>query len=774
MWFVYFLAVYGIIRVSGQPSIPTTTRPSGPCAAGTSYCLNGLLPNTVNDHIAAQYIYAGINDGCAYFTHISSDGVYLHWDSQNDIWIIGNDIYGTSYSAYCAQATLDQCSTGTWYVYDGTDTNYKYRATIEECHYDNTQCESQYNNTFSKQYNNENDFCMRRMWHKDTNSALAGRYSVSGCAEEEPYYTADIDGGFDGYDNSVITIAWDNELSAWFIGPEHTGSAGSNIAAYCIYGDNLQDCSGFWYIYDGNEFMRDSQVISGLCNTCTDTKYETYCIYGGITRNQFDPLVGIYTYDKCVELMHSYAHTTYDDWYFDDLYGNGTYSLTVQYRTDYNGWRVYINNNPNHTYAKCNDIDNVIQCSGNWSLYSAEEGEWLDQPMIESGICDIIYDQCFNRVSDESTQYLCITQDKNNEMLLDDSNGFYPYVAGQFKYLECDDKGFPIYVRHRDSDGKYLDETWYNYTRITFDPSSNIFSVHNTTLYWMYCRALLLDLCDIFWNFHNDATQEWVHSPSIRISKQKCDYRTKETGLLDTIKENWLYVVIGVGALLLCCICCVCFLYCRKRGKKRNENGFKHKYSNVSPQTPTNPQTPNTPPKTHQMIHSSSNHKVSYASTKKESFTHAPPSYNADYDTKSAPKYNTNYETNTVPKYNPNYDMEMGQIGSNYSNNNNVNVFNEGHAFGQVTYGNNDRALDVIVNDESGVAQWSKTDIIQWINGLGLSEQWKETALYAVRNSNCTGNDLMSVNCKQDMLSLFGIQNPMINSRLWKELKKIK
>eukprot|EP01084_Bolivina_argentea_P175662 304158_1 len=75
---------------------------------------------------------------------------------------------------------------------------------------------------------------------------------------------------------------------------------------------------------------------------------------------------------------------------------------------------------------------------------------------------------------------------------------------------------------------------------------------------------------------------------------------------------------------------------------------------------------------------------------------------------------------------------------------------------------------------QSVIATWSKNDVIAWVNNINLKDQWKQIALNAVRNSECDGNDLIEVQSGKDVAKVFDIKNPMLCSRLWKDLKKHK
>eukprot|EP01084_Bolivina_argentea_P249451 417598_1 len=74
----------------------------------------------------------------------------------------------------------------------------------------------------------------------------------------------------------------------------------------------------------------------------------------------------------------------------------------------------------------------------------------------------------------------------------------------------------------------------------------------------------------------------------------------------------------------------------------------------------------------------------------------------------------------------------------------------------------------------SVVSQWNKKDILEWVNSInGLQDQWKEVATNAIKNGRYNGQHLMQLKSGKDIAKLFGIQNPMICARLWRELRKI-
>eukprot|EP01084_Bolivina_argentea_P115284 205036_1 len=537
----------------------------------STYCVSGLEPSDYASFIGARYESKGTNEGCSYFENVqmplnSDKTVYLHWDEGDNDWIIGDNLYGTDRWAYCPYSSLDSCTSGSWYRYTGSSTPRDYSMSIGPCNYDNTPCITSYNNTFGKSKHNDEDFCFRNTHHRTVNYGLSGSFSIAGCYEEKPYYTVNDGSEISNYPGSIITLAWDNEMSLWQMNYK-ADTVPWNPMAYCTFND-LTSCSRNWYIWDGDDETKDGDVISGLCNTCTDINHEKFCIYGGLGLGRWDEIIGIYEYDQCVELMHSYKHTKYDNYYSDNTTFGG--DLTLHYFTAGNSWRIDVDYDRNLTIGFCDELDDVMDCSGNWSVYDPIDSIRQVIPLVESGSCDIIYDQCFNSISDDNEQYICITQD--DDEAVSNNEFYYSMIAGQFKYLECDDEGFPIYIRDKDANGNKINETWHNHTMITYASSMNIFAVHiyNKTLttsahgHYLFCRALLLDKCDTFWNLyynhiiHNDSDSgQWIHEPSIRITKNKCKYPQEDASFIDMIIDNWIYLVIGLAVICCCCICCL-------------------------------------------------------------------------------------------------------------------------------------------------------------------------------------------------------------------------
>eukprot|EP01084_Bolivina_argentea_P037148 68677_1 len=110
-------------------------------------------------------------------------------------------------------------------------------------------------------------------------------------------------------------------------------------------------------------------------------------------------------------------------------------------------------------------------------------------------------------------------------------------------------------------------------------------------------------------------------------------------------------------------------------------------------------------------------------------------------------------------------EYERVQVGEReFSENNNQN--------------NVENNLDGIANseiqNENGVANWSQDDIVEWMNNINLTDKWKQIALNAVKNGEFDGGDMINIKSGKDVSTVFGIKNPMLCSRLWRELKKTK
>eukprot|EP01084_Bolivina_argentea_P271399 461792_1 len=73
------------------------------------------------------------------------------------------------------------------------------------------------------------------------------------------------------------------------------------------------------------------------------------------------------------------------------------------------------------------------------------------------------------------------------------------------------------------------------------------------------------------------------------------------------------------------------------------------------------------------------------------------------------------------------------------------------------------------------IKNWSNKDVATWIKSIGLSQAWQSTAVTAIEESECSGQDWISaVKGKDDIKSSFSIKNAMLAAKIWRAFKKIK
>ena len=267
--------------------------------------------------------------------------------------------------------------------------------------------------------------------------------------------------------------------------------------------------------------------------------------------------------------MHSYKHTDYDDYFSKNNSIGG--NLTIHYLCNSNSWLIDLDYDRNLTVAACMDHDDIMECSGKWSINF--DGERSVLPTFKSGSCDVIYEQC---ADDGQVDNVCIygfgEHDDDDEQLATENEYYYEYVAGEYTYFDCDNEGFPRFLRIRDNDGNYLNETWENMTMIGFDHDHNIFSVYqyndsyHPELHYLTCPSLLIDLCDTFFNVWSNVSggdHQWTRASAIRISRGGCKFPAADTKSF--IEQNWP-ILLGVSlAIIVCCICILLLLLCMKR-----------------------------------------------------------------------------------------------------------------------------------------------------------------------------------------------------------------
>eukprot|EP01083_Nonionella_stella_P078045 213375_1 len=346
-------------------SLLSIKRTHSQCALYSSYCLSGLQPGENKGFLCSHYEYVAINDGCEYFQHqqFTYDfNLYIHWDTTFDKWYIGTNISTTRYYAYCLHTILDDCTQGSWYLYDLDQTLKHPNLSIEACRYNNTECIHSVSNDPAP-----NDFCVAHTHHRTVNWGLSSKYAISGCSEEKPYYISD----------SAEFISWDNELHSWFISSTNIDTAHSSYA-FCMETD-IVDCNQKWHIWNGEASVVDAKVISGYCNTCTDVQYSNVCVYftQPATPGQF--LKGSYAFDQCVQLKSGYSKLRHN-------------TLKLHYNALHDEFVIDDNYDTSSVYAKCLDVTDIAQCnaSASWTIRDEATSLFVPEPTmrVHVGACD--------------------------------------------------------------------------------------------------------------------------------------------------------------------------------------------------------------------------------------------------------------------------------------------------------------------------------------------------------------------------------------------------
>eukprot|EP01083_Nonionella_stella_P014416 40509_1 len=360
------------------------------CASNTSYCLSGLNPHDPVAFLCSRYDYISINEGCEYFEH-TYFGIYIHWNAIDDTWLVGSNISNTLRWAYCSQQTLDECTRGNWNVYYShlNQTVTHYDLTIEPCDYDDTSCRIQYlNSTDAHAY----DFCVTHSYHREWNSAISNSYSVSGCNEGEPFYTTN---------NNDFIIAWDNELQSWFMN-DILGVPASEHYAFCTETD-IVDCDGKWYIWNSEDSVIDTQVISGYCDTCTDVQYDSICVYFTESPStSIQMLAGTYQWEQCVHLKSAYSKL------------NDNTSKLHYFARD-NGFVISSDYDASTLYAQCLNVADITECDTNtsWSVRYRATSWFTEEPTlrVQIGTCEAAYETTQDLESQTTIQTIQITTD---------------------------------------------------------------------------------------------------------------------------------------------------------------------------------------------------------------------------------------------------------------------------------------------------------------------------------------------------------------------------
>eukprot|EP01083_Nonionella_stella_P109552 319577_1 len=79
-------------------------------------------------------------------------------------------------------------------------------------------------------------------------------------------------------------------------------------------------------------------------------------------------------------------------------------------------------------------------------------------------------------------------------------------------------------------------------------------------------------------------------------------------------------------------------------------------------------------------------------------------------------------------------------------------------------------AVDSCRANASKVEQWTNNDLVSWLESLDLSENWKETAMTAIQDTGCCGNDLLKMRNGRELGTFLNIKQPMLFNRIFRML----
>eukprot|EP01084_Bolivina_argentea_P274288 467474_1 len=72
------------------------------------------------------------------------------------------------------------------------------------------------------------------------------------------------------------------------------------------------------------------------------------------------------------------------------------------------------------------------------------------------------------------------------------------------------------------------------------------------------------------------------------------------------------------------------------------------------------------------------------------------------------------------------------------------------------------------------IKQWSSKDVITWIKSIGLSQKWMTVMIEAITETECVGQDFMTIKSPNDISDSFDIKIPILCNRVFKEIQKRK
>ena len=442
------------------------------CATKDTYCISGLTPNDGSSVICSEYIRDGIINGCPYFKHnqlpsFMEYDIYLYWDSTLELWMIGNNYTEPVVYGFCDQNVLDNCKQGSWYLLRYGEFYKINTVTISLCAQNNTECVNDMDGVLGR------DYCFYNTTHRSVNVDIKGKYESKKCSENKPYFmhNKQVSVEVNGI-HSVATLAWDDEMSVWFISYEYNITS-ANAVAYCK-SKNLDECSQNWYIYDGTTMTLDRSVNSGYCDTCCkDVNVADICIQGGITKEDVG-LIGMYRYNSCQDLLPKYVHSV------DGI------DLIVYYDSYVN--ELYIGNDDDYIlYCEGSDIMN---CSDNW--FFKDNNNTTSNVIVSA--CDDITSQC---------DKICKEFDVNNDSYI---------------YKECDSAGFPIFYASNGSTKISMFNQLNISDSITFLYAYVITSMDESVIFG-YCVSLSFEYCHHNWWIYDMNTQQYTPYTSSSVSQ---------------------------------------------------------------------------------------------------------------------------------------------------------------------------------------------------------------------------------------------------------------
>eukprot|EP01084_Bolivina_argentea_P003953 7498_1 len=76
---------------------------------------------------------------------------------------------------------------------------------------------------------------------------------------------------------------------------------------------------------------------------------------------------------------------------------------------------------------------------------------------------------------------------------------------------------------------------------------------------------------------------------------------------------------------------------------------------------------------------------------------------------------------------------------------------------------------------QTKIKEWEKEHILEWIESIdNLSDKWTKQMIEIITQLNCNGQDLLSLKNGKELGESFGLENPMLSNRIFRELRNIK